>query len=97
MRPKGNFHDLDLRLEPEPSTPSVQSISLALRCLISTLSRWGRVNSKDWIVLRDGLKRGHRRVVLDRQVVPTARGDLAPSLKDGRPLLWRNFSEPDWQ
>src|SRR5215469_9698131 len=58
------------------------------RGLISTLSRLGRVNSKDRVVLCDALKRGHRRVVLDRQVVPTARGDLAPSLKDGRPLLW---------
>jgi hypothetical protein len=60
----------------------------ALRGLISTLSRPGRVNSKDRVALCDGLKRGHRRVVSDGQVVPAAGGDLAPSLKNGRPLLW---------
>jgi hypothetical protein len=54
-----------------------------------------RRNSKDRVVLRNGLKRGYRRVVLDRQVVPTTRGDLAPSLKDELPrgFLPRGFSD----
>ena len=74
--------ELSVRPRPRPSLLHRKAYPLTDRYLISTLSRPGRVNSKDGVVLRDGLKRGYRRVVLDRRVVPTTRGDLAPSLKD---------------
>jgi len=95
QRRKRHFRDPDRtissagseRLESEAPLLRWKACLSSSGCLVSTLRPPGRVNSKDWVVLRDGFKRGHKRVVWDRQVVPTARGDLAPSLKDGRPLL----------